>query len=49
MFSVEKASKELINDTLNLNHSFKMNYYEKYSKCDTIIHISHDDKLKLRL
>lgn len=46
---VEEASKELINDTLNLNRSFQMNYYEKYSKCDTIKHISHDDKLKLRV
>lgn len=48
-FSVEKTSKELINDTLNLNRSFQMNYFEKYSKCDKIKHISHEDKLKLRM
>jgi len=48
VFSVEKASKELINDTLNLSQSFKMNYYEKYSKCDKIKHINHDDGLKIR-
>ncbi|XP_025191371.1 E3 ubiquitin-protein ligase LRSAM1-like isoform X2 [Melanaphis sacchari] len=46
---VEKASKELINNTLNLKRSFQMNYYEKYSKCDSIKHISHDDKLKLKV
>lgn len=48
VFSVEKASKELINDTLNLNQSFKMDYYEKYSKCDKIKHINQDDELKIR-
>lgn len=47
-FSVEKTSKELINNTLNLNQSFQMNYFEKYSKCNKIKHINHDDKLKIR-
>lgn len=46
MFSVEKASKKLISDTLNLNQSFQMDYYEKYSKYDTTKHINHDDKSK---
>lgn len=46
-FLVDKASKELIDNTLNFNHSFKMDFYEKYSKCDSIKHIK-DDKLKLR-
>lgn len=47
-FSVEKTSKELISNTLNLNQSFQMNYYEKYSKSNKIKHINHDDKLKIR-
>ncbi|XP_022160510.1 E3 ubiquitin-protein ligase LRSAM1-like [Myzus persicae] len=45
---VEKASKELINHTLNLSQTFHMNFYEKYSKCDKIKHINHNDELKLR-
>lgn len=48
VFSVEKASKELINHTLNLSQTFHMNFYEKYSKCDKIKHINHNDELKLR-
>jgi len=48
VFSVDKASKELINDTLNLSQTFQINYYEKYRKCDKIKHISHDDELKIR-
>lgn len=45
-FSVEEASKTFINNTLNFNQSFKMDFYEKYSKYDSIKHIK-DDKLKL--
>lgn len=36
MISVENASHEIINNTLNLNRSFKMDYDEKYIKCDSI-------------
>jgi len=48
IFSVEKTSKELINNTLNLSQSFQINYYEKYSKCDKIKHINRDNELKIR-
>lgn len=47
-FSVEKTSKELINNTLIFNRLFQMDFQEKYSKCDLIKHIKFDDKLKLR-
>lgn len=45
---VEKASKELIKNTLNLNKSFQMDYNEKYSKCDLIKHNKINHKLKLK-
>jgi hypothetical protein len=45
---VEKTSKELIKNTLNLNESFEMDYNEKYSKCDLIKNTKNNDKLKLK-
>jgi len=48
LIKVERASKELINKTLNFNQSFKMDYYEKYSKCDSIKHINDNTKSKFK-
>lgn len=36
MISVENASHKIINNTLNLNCSFKMDYNEKYIECDKL-------------
>lgn len=47
-FLVEKASKELIKNTLNFDQSFQMDFHEKYTKCDKIKHIKDNDKLNLR-
>lgn len=46
IFSVEKASKELINNTLNFNRSFKMDFHEKYSKYDSVKHVKDNTKFK---
>ncbi|XP_025405953.1 E3 ubiquitin-protein ligase LRSAM1-like isoform X2 [Sipha flava] len=48
LIEVEKTSKELIKNTLNLNESFEMDYNEKYSKCDLIKNTKNNDKLKLK-
>lgn len=46
IFTVEQKSKQLINDTLNFNHSFQMDFNEKYSKCDSIKHIESTGKFQ---
>lgn len=48
MISVENASHELINNTLNFNRLFKMDYDKKYIKYDSIKYIKDSDKLNLR-
>lgn len=48
LFLVEKASAELINITLQFNQSFKMDFDEKYSKCDLTKHIANDNKFKIK-
>lgn len=47
-FLVENTSKDLINNTLNFNQLFKMNYNEKYTKCDSIKHIKSNNKVQFR-
>ncbi|VVC45175.1 E3 ubiquitin-protein ligase BOI-like,Zinc finger, RING-type [Cinara cedri] len=44
LIEIENASYKIINDTLNFNRSFKMDYDEKYIKCNSI----KCDQLNLR-